>query len=127
MKKLFAIFAILMFAAPAFAADWAFYGSSRFRRSTPSVSGRLLTTQTPTSTTACRATPAWAPTSRPTRSRGSLNWRCGAPTQATAAVNTRPICGQWNFADKTYLKVGKYQTSLIRPTCRTRCSAATTT
>ena len=26
-----------------------------------------------------------------------------------SAVNTRAIWGQWNFADKTYLKVGKYQ------------------
>jgi hypothetical protein len=29
MKKLFAIVAVLLFVAPAFAADWAFYGSQR--------------------------------------------------------------------------------------------------
>jgi len=29
MKKLIAIFAVLLLAAPAFAADWAFYGSQR--------------------------------------------------------------------------------------------------
>ena len=29
MKKLIAVLAVLMFAAPAFAADWAFYGSQR--------------------------------------------------------------------------------------------------
>ena len=29
MKKLIAVFAVLLFVAPAFAADWAFYGSQR--------------------------------------------------------------------------------------------------
>ena len=98
MKKLIAIFAVVLFAAPAFAADWSFYGSQRIahlvRR--PGLRRRRratarTTTRPPNGTS--RATPAWAPRSKPTRSAarsssvsgpaataGTPMWSPGAPT-----------------------------------------------
>jgi len=113
MKKFIVICAVLLFVAPAFAADWAFYGSARV--------GTWYTDRTyPTPVNGQNDDQAtqWA-------LQG--NSRLGAKVKADkvsgqvelaltatnggdggdGGVNTRRLYGTWKFTDDAFLKVGK--------------------
>ena len=117
MKKLIAIFAVLLFVAPAFAADWSFYGSERV--ATWYVSRDF-------------GSSANQPTTGESNDAGTQwyfqgNSRLGAKVKADkvsgqfefantasnngnggdGAVNTRRAYGTWKFSDNAWLKVGK--------------------
>jgi hypothetical protein len=114
MKKLIAILVVLMFAVPAFAADWAFYGSERIgswytERSYPGTAGN-------TSGQGDDAATQWY---------FQGNSRLGAKVKADkvtgqielalgqggdggdTAVATRRAYGVWKWSDNAGLKVGK--------------------
>ena len=113
MKKLIAVLAVLMFAVPAFAADWSFYGSQRIgtwytEREYPGDSTRTAGTTTRPPRCTSRATAAWAPRSRPTRSPARSSWRLGAGGDGgDTSVATRRAYGMWKFSDNGGLKIGK--------------------
>jgi hypothetical protein len=113
MKKLIAVLAVLMFAVPAFAADWAFYGSERI--------GTWYTERTyPSNTNAYGSNDDAA-----TQMYFQGNSRLGAKVKADkvtgqielalgtggdggdTAVATRRAYGVWKWSDNGGLKVGK--------------------
>jgi hypothetical protein len=119
MKKLIAIFAVLLLAAPAFAADWAFYGSQRMATfyvyddygDFPPATGE---------------DDDWA-----LQWNFQTNSRLGAKVKADKVsghielglagsdgvdldVSTRRAYGTWKFADNASLKVGKDYTPVTR-------------
>ena len=120
MKKLIAVFAVLLFVAPAFAADWAFYGSQRVA---PGIPTRISAT----ANYRCQRPgqrlrhPMVSPGQLPPRRQGQgrqghrpdrtgddgLRQRRRLSDQADGAVNTRRAYGQWKFSDNASLKVGK--------------------
>jgi hypothetical protein len=112
MKKLIAIFAVLLFAAPAMAADWSFYGSARV------------------STFYVDQDYGDAPVNGQDDDQGTRwysqgNSRLGAKVKADkvsgqielalgeggfgedTAVSTRRAYGTWKFSDNAFLKIGK--------------------
>ncbi len=115
MKKLIAVFAVLLFVAPAFAADWAFYGSERVAtwyvqpglRGFPGCNGQDNDSGTqwylPGQLPAGRQGQG-RQGHRPDRTRADgLQHR----PAGDGAVNTRRAYGVWKFSDNASLKVGK--------------------
>ena len=109
MKKLIAIFAILIFAAPAFAADWAFYGSSRFQTFYTVRERSTFENEDTDLNHSLQGNSRVGANVKADKVQGNFELALRSTDTGDSAVNTRAIWGQWNFADKTYLKVGKYQ------------------
>jgi hypothetical protein len=109
MKKLIAIFAILIFAAPAFAADWAFYGSSRFATFYNVRERSSFENEDTDLTHALQGNSRVGANVKADKVQGNFELALRSTDTGDSGVNTRAIWGQWNFADKAYLKVGKYQ------------------
>ena len=113
MKKLIAVFAVLLFVAPAFAADWAFYGSQR------------VGTWYPNRDYGDTAAASGKDDDAATQMFFQGNSRLGAKVKADkvtgqielglgaggdggdTAVSTRRAYGVWKFSDNASLKVGK--------------------
>ena len=113
MKKLIAVFAVLLFVAPAFAADWSFYGSERI--------ATWYNNQDYGDTTANgqdhdAGTQWYLPGQLPPRRQGQGRQghrpdRAGVSVSGgdggDTAVTTRRAYGTWKFSDNAFLKVGK--------------------
>lgn len=110
MKKLIAVCAVLLFVAPAFAADWAFYGSERFqtwwvekyRGNTPK-DGDTTWEMQGNSRIGAKVKADKVTGQFELALRSNPNGDVGANDN----VRTRVMFGQWNFADKAFLKIGK--------------------
>jgi hypothetical protein len=112
MKKLIAVLLVLLFAAPAIAADWAFYGSARvttfytarersdFDNTDYDLDHRLQNNSRIGANV--KADKVSGRVELALRAAGANSGGSGDET-----VNTRLIYGDWNFADKSYLRVGK--------------------
>ena len=114
MKKLIAVFAVLLFVAPAFAADWSFYGSERVatwynsqdfkdypQHGQDNDSGTQWYLQGNTRLGA---------KVKADKVTGQIELATTASTTDSAgdgAVNTRRAYGTWKFSDNAWLKVGK--------------------
>ena len=122
MKKPIAIFAVLLFVAPAFAADWSFYGSERM--ATWYVSQDFGSNQV-----AGQDNDAGTQWYLQTNSRfgakvkadkvsGHIELATTASTTDSAGdgvVNTRRAYGVWKFSDTGSLKVGKDYSATYDP------------
>jgi hypothetical protein len=119
MKKLIAIFAVLLLAAPAFAADWAFYGSQR-------MTTFYVADDFGDFTRADGEEDDWG-----LQWNFQTNSRLGAKVKADKVnghielglkgtdggdidVGTRRAYGTWKFADNASLKVGKDYSPVTR-------------
>jgi hypothetical protein len=116
MKKLMAICAVLLFVAPAFAADWSFYGSERL--ATWYVSRDYGDSVNQVNGNGNDAGTQWY---MQTNSRfgakvtadkvsGQIELATTASSTDSAGdgtVNTRRAYGIWHFSDNAFLKVGK--------------------
>jgi len=107
MKKLIAVFAVLLFAAPAFAAaDWAFYGSSRVQtfytssyRANTSVDTDLGHNMQTNSRFGARV--------KADKITGQVELSMRSLDSSDNTVRTRILQGTWNFGDKASIKVGR--------------------
>ncbi|MGE5256105.1 MAG: hypothetical protein ACM3KE_05505, partial [Hyphomicrobiales bacterium] len=114
MKKLIAIFAVLLFVAPAFAADWSFYGSERV--ATWYVSRDFGNAQVNGDSNDAGTQWYFQGNSR-LGAKVKADKVSGQIELATTAsntgdggdgtVNTRRAYGTWKFSDNAFLKVGK--------------------
>jgi len=114
MKKLIAICAVLLFVAPAFAADWSFYGSERV--ATWYVSRDFGDTQVNGDSNDAGTQWYFQGNSRfgakvkADKVSGQIELATQASNNGNAgdgAVNTRRAYGTWKFSDNAWLKVGK--------------------
>jgi len=114
MKKLIAIFAVLLFVAPAFAAEWSFYGSERM--ATWFVSQDFK--DYPQAGQDNDAGTQWylqgnsrlGAKVKADKVTGQIELATTASSTDSAgdgAVNTRRAYGVWKFSDNASLKVGK--------------------
>ncbi|HSO63450.1 MAG TPA: hypothetical protein VLR50_20620 [Desulfobacterales bacterium] len=110
MKKFIAICAVLLFVAPAFAADWAFYGSQRV--------GTWYTEKTyPTAVNGQDddAATQWALQGnsrlgakvKADKVSGQVELSLSGSDGSDGGVGTRRAYGTWKFTDNAFLKVGK--------------------
>ena len=110
MKKFIAIIAVLLFVAPAFAADWAFYGSARV--------GTWYTERTyptPVNGQDDDAATQWALQGnsrlgakvKADKVSGQIELSLSGTDGGDGAVGTRRVYGTWKFTDNAFLKVGK--------------------
>jgi hypothetical protein len=107
MKKLIAVFAVLLFAAPAFAAaDWNFYGQARFAtfytsqyRSDTSVDTDLLHS--------LQTNSRFGANVKADKITGKVELSMRNTDATDETVRTRLLFGKWNFADNGYLLVGR--------------------
>jgi hypothetical protein len=117
MKKLITIFAILLFAAPAFAADWSFYGSLRFGTwyvdrdyGDVDVNGQGDDQATQWFV---QSNSRFGAKVKADKVTGVIELALAGGAGnlggdgADSNVQTRHAYGQWNFADNAFLKVGK--------------------
>jgi len=112
MKKLIAIFAVLLFAAPAMAADWSFYGSQRVATwytdrdyGDATVNGQDDDQATQWYFQGNSRLGAKVKADKVT---GQIELGLGAGGDgADTAVSTRRAYGTWKFSDYGWLKVGK--------------------
>ena len=124
MKKLIAVCAVLLFVAPAFAADWAWYGSQRVgtwyterdNGSSSNVAGGQVNNQ------GDDAAAQWnfqtnarvGARVKADKINGRIELRLStgadgytASNSADTAVGTRLAWGEWKFSDNASLKIGK--------------------
>jgi hypothetical protein len=119
MKKLIAIFAVLLLAAPAFAADWAFYGSARMATfyvyddygDFPPASGEdddwgLQWDLQANSRLGAKV--------KADKVNGHIELGLKGTDGGDIDVGTRRAYGTWKFADDASLKVGKDYTPVTR-------------
>lgn len=112
MKKLIAIFAVLLFAAPAMAADWSFYGSARVATwyvdqdyGDSTVNGQdddqaTQWYQQGNSRLGARV--------KADKVHGQVELALGQGGDGgDTAVTTRRMYGTWKFSDNAFLKIGK--------------------
>ena len=107
MKKLIAVFAVLLFAAPAFAAaDWAFYGSTRVQtfytsqyRANTSVDTDLGHNLQTNSRFGARV--------KADKVTGQVELSQRSLDSSDNTVRTRIMRGQWNFSDNGFLMIGR--------------------
>ena len=113
MKKLIAVCAVLLFVAPAFAADWAFYGSQRVGTwylnrdygDTPAASGKDDDAATQMFFQGNSRLGAKVKADKVT---GQIELGLGAGGDGgDTAVSTRRAYGVWKFSDMASLKIGK--------------------
>jgi hypothetical protein len=109
MKKLIAIFAILIFAAPAFAADWAFYGSSRFTTFYTVRERSAFENEDTDLNHSLQTNSRLGANVKADKIQGGVELALRSTDAGDNAVNTRAVFARWNYADNMYLKVGKYQ------------------
>jgi hypothetical protein len=112
MKKLIAIFAVLLFVAPAFAADWAFYGSQRVFTwyvdrdyGDATVNGQDDDAATNMGFQGNSRLGAKVKADKVT---GQIELGLGAGGDGgDTSVATRRAYGVWKFSDNAFLKIGK--------------------
>ena len=114
MKKLFVMCAVLLFVAPAFAADWSFYGSERlatwynykdFGKNQVAGQDNDAGTQWYLQTNS-----RFGAKIKADKVTGQIELATTASTTDSAGdgtVNTRRAYGVWKFTDNAWLKVGK--------------------
>jgi hypothetical protein len=114
MKKLIAIFAVLLFVAPAFAADWSFYGSERVATWYQSQDFKDFPQQGQDNdagtTWYLQGNTRLGAKVKADKVTGQIELATTASTTDSAAdgpVNTRRAYGTWKFSDNAWLKVGK--------------------
>jgi len=111
MKKLIAIFAVLLFVAPAFAADWAFYGSERFAtywtekyRANVTADGDTMWEMQGNSRIGAKVKAEKVSGLFELALRANPNGDVGG----NDLVRTREMWGRWDFSDNGFLKIGKH-------------------
>ena len=114
MKKLIAVLAVLMFAVPAFAADWAFYGSERIaswytERSYPGTAGNASGQGDDAATQwYFQGNSRLGAKVKADKVTGQIELALGAGGDgADTSVSTRRAYGTWKINDFAALKVGK--------------------
>ncbi len=114
MKKLIAVFAVLMFAMPAFAADWAFYGSERIgtwytERSYPGTAGNTSGQSDDAATQMYfQSNSRLGAKVKADKVTGQIELGLGAGGDGgDTSVATRRAYGVWKINDLASLKVGK--------------------
>ena len=114
MKKLIAICAVLLFVAPAFASDWAFYGSERMATWYNSqdykdyrVNGQDNDAGTQWYLQSNTRFGAKVKADKVTGQIELATTASSTDSAADGAVNTRRAYGTWKFSDNAWLKVGK--------------------
>jgi hypothetical protein len=125
MKKLITIFAILLFAAPAFAADWSFYSSLRFGTwyVDRDYGGTTVNGQDDDQATQwfVQSNSRFGAKVKADKVLGVIELALAGGAGnlggdgADANVQTRLAYGQWNFADNAFLKVGKFVSPVTDP------------
>jgi hypothetical protein len=119
MKKLTAIVAVLLVAAPGFAADWSFYGSERV--ATYYVSRDFGDSKNEVNGSSSDAGTQWyfqgnsrlGAKVKADKVTGQIELATQASSTDSAGdggVNTRLAYGVWNFSDTSWLRVGKSYT-----------------
>jgi hypothetical protein len=113
MKKLIAIFAVLLFVAPAFAADWSFYGSQRistFYNDRDYGDGTGANGQDDDQATQWyfQGNSRLGAKVKADKVTGQIELALGSGGDGgDTAVSTRRAYGVWKFSDNAWLKVGK--------------------
>ena len=114
MKKLIAVCAVLLFVAPAFAADWAFYGSERVATwfNSQDFKDYPVNGQDNDSGTQwyLQGNSRLGAKVKADKVSGQIELATTASSTDSAGdgtVNTRRAYGTWKFSDNAYLKVGK--------------------
>ena len=115
MKKLFAVFLVLLLAAPAIAADWSFYGSARVQtfytdrfRSTFTYDSDLDLNHSLQGNSRLGANVKADKVSGKVELALRAQDGGGAgPNTGDENVRTRLLWGDWNFADKSFLRVAR--------------------
>jgi hypothetical protein len=114
MKKLIAVFAVLLFAAPALAADWSFYGSERIAtwytdRETPGSAGNISGNSNDAATQwYLQGNSRLGAKVKADRVTGQIELGLGTGGDGgDTAVATRRAYGTWKINDFAWLKVGK--------------------
>jgi hypothetical protein len=112
MKKLIAIFAVVLFAAPAFAADWSFYGSQRIATwyVDRDYGDGVVNGQDDDQATQWyfQGNSRLGAKVKADKVTGQIELGLGAGGYGEdTSVATRRAYGTWNFSDKAFLKVGK--------------------
>jgi hypothetical protein len=122
MKKLFAVLLVLLFAAPAIAADWNFYGSARvatfytvrerssFENEDVDLNHSLQGNSRVGANVKADKISGRFELALRGNDRGDVAGGGPASTAGTGTddgARTRLIYGDWNFADKSYLRIGK--------------------
>ena len=111
MKKFIAIFAVLLFVAPAFAADWAFYGSAARRHLVcgPDLSATPVNGQDDDQATqwALQGNSRLGAKVKADKVSGQIELSLSGSDGSDGGVGTRRAYGTWKFTDNAFLKVGK--------------------
>jgi len=113
MKKLIAVLVVLLFAAPAFAADWAFYGSQRIgtwytERSYPGDSNAYGNSDDAATQMYFQGNSRLGAKVKADKVTGQIELALGAGGDGgDTAVATRRAYGVWKWSDTGGLKVGK--------------------
>ena len=114
MKKLIAVFAVLLFVAPAFAADWSFYGSERMATwydprisAITRVNGQDNDAGTQWYLQSNTRLGAKVKADKVTGQIELATTASSTDSAGDGAVNTRRAYGVWKFSDNAWLKVGK--------------------
>src|SRR5512147_656933 len=113
MKKLIAVLVVLLFAAPAFAADWAFYGSQRIgtwytERSYPGDSSAYGGNSDAATQMYFQGNSRLGAKVKADAVTGQIELALGAGGDgADTSVSTRRAYGVWKINDTFSLKVGK--------------------
>ena len=114
MKKLIVICAVLLFVAPAFAADWVFYGSERMATwyNSQDYKDYRVNGQDNDAGTQwyLQSNTRFGAKVKANKVTGQIELATTASSTDSAgdgAVNTRRAYGTWKFSDNAWLKVGK--------------------
>lgn len=112
MKKLIVVLAVLMFAAPAFAADWAFYGSQRigtwYTESTTPGGNSAGDSDDAATQMYFQGNSRLGAKVKADKVTGQIELALGAGGDgADTSVSTRRAYGVWKVSDFTSFKVGK--------------------
>jgi hypothetical protein len=112
MKKLIAIFAVLLFVAPAFAADWSFYGSQRIGTwyVDRDYGDAVVNGQDDDQATQWffQGNSRLGAKVKADKVSGQIELALGSGGDGgDTAVSTRRAYGTWKFSDNAWLKVGK--------------------
>lgn len=110
MKKLFAVLLVLLMAAPAIAADWNFYGSARVTTFYSVIERQNAVNDTDLDHRLQNNSRIGANV-KADKISGRFELALRAAGEGIGSgdqtVNTRLMYGDWNFADKSFLRVGK--------------------
>jgi|WetSurMetagenome_2_1015567.scaffolds.fasta_scaffold47658_1 hypothetical protein len=121
MKKLIAIFAVVLFAAPAFAADWSFYGSQRIATwyVDRDYGDGVVNGQDDDQATQWyfQGNSRLGAKVKADKVSGQIEFALGPSSTSNGDggdtnVSTRLAFGVWNFSDNAWLRVGKSTSTL---------------